>query len=132
MAGSGVTVKVEGWRELSRDFRKMGPAARKELREAIRPAGNLVRDEARRNAEEQGLKLSGTLIRRITVAVNAKGAEVRAGATHKGDATKFPYPRRHEFNGRPFLGPALDEKSADAARIIFEAMDELFDRYGFD
>lgn len=128
----GVTVKVEGFRELARDFRRMGPEARKDLRESLKPGAALVRDEAKRIAERIGLRASGTLIRRITVSVNARGAEVRSAAVNPNDGTKFNYPRRHEFTGKAHLGPAAEEKDAEVAAIVFEAMDDLFDKYGFD
>jgi hypothetical protein len=127
----GVTIKVEGWRELSADFRKMGPEAKKDLREAMKPAGILVRDRARQIARAEGLLKSGTLIRRVTVAVNAKGVEVRAAATNRNDATRFNYPRRYEFTGRPFLAPALEQQEQHVAEIVFGAFDDLAVKYGF-
>ena len=128
---SGVTVEVHGFRELSRDFAKMGKETKKELRDALKPAGELVRDQAKVDALGQGLRDTGTPIRRIAVRVNARGVEVVAAATGKNDATKFNYPRRYEFTGRPFLAPALEQRGQAAAELVFDAFDALAKRYGF-
>lgn len=127
----GATVKVEGFAELARDFKKMGPEARKDLRDALKPAGNLVRDEAKRQADAQGLRDSGTLIRRIAVRANTRGVEVVAAAVGKNDSTRFNYPRRYEFGGRPFLAPALAAHEVETAAMVFDAFDALAERYGF-
>jgi len=133
-SNSGVTVKVEGFRELARDFRRMGPEARKDLRSALKPAGELVRDEARRIAGEKGLRITGTLIRRISVAVTSRYVAVEARAVRQNDRTRFNYPRRYEYGSggrRAFLGPALEHKGAQAADMVFRAFDDLAGKYGF-
>lgn len=128
---SGSTLKVEGWAELSRDFKRIGKDASRELRDAVKPAGILIRDQARSNAQAQGLRKTGTLIRRITVKVNRAGVVVAAAAVNRNDSTRFNYPRRWEYSGRPFLTPAFDANQERAIEMVEEGLDDLFRKYGF-
>lgn len=142
MAAAGA-VKVEGLRELVRDFRKMGKHVVRDVQRELGDVAKVVADEARSIAEAKDLRRSGDLVRSIRPRVRGATALVRASATHRG----FNYPRRFEFEGgrrgasdashfrgrgpRAFLGPALDAKEGEIVDAMNDVLDRLTSRNGF-
>lgn len=55
----GVTIKVQGLKELDRAFGKVDKDLRKELRVALKEAAGIVADDARGRAERFGSKTAG-------------------------------------------------------------------------
>jgi HK97 gp10 family phage protein len=114
-------VEVTGLASLLRDLKKLEPEVYKELRSGLKNAGQIVADEAKRNASSLFRKRTGDLSRKITPAVKQKEVVVRAKAKHRG----YDYPGRLEFDparARPFLYPALDAKVNEARAAIDAAV----------
>lgn len=130
MASSG-TIRVEGLAELRRSFGKMDKALNKEYRERLKGIAGIVADEAKDIAGSKGLKDSGKLIKSIKPGTSGAKAIVRAGATKRG----YPYPAvweyRRDGKGRPFLGPALEDKADEVIDALGSMLDEVAESGGF-
>lgn len=116
--GGGSYVSISGLRPLLRDLKRLEPATYKELRQGLKDAGQIVADEAKRNALSLYKKRTGDLSTKITPAVQQRAVLVRAKAKHRG----YDYPGRLEFTKKPFAEPALQSKVNDARDAIDEAI----------
>lgn len=118
------TVQVEGLKALNKALKEAGEGAEKDLRRELKIAGVLVRDEAKRIAQANGLNDTGALIRGIkvgyrrtsvtiyetasrdsSVAVkkrvrNRKGFRGSVWVQAGSDRRNYPYPIIYEFGGR--------------------------------
>lgn len=125
------TIRVEGLSELRRSFRKMDGSLSKEYRDRIKDIAGIVADEARSVAEKKGLHKTGKLIRSIKPGTRGTTGLVRASATRNG----YPYPAvweyRQDGEGRPFLRPALEDKSDEVVDALGEMLDDVFEDGGF-
>lgn len=117
------TVRVQGLRELQRDFRRMSSELAKDLRSELREAGDIVRDDARpRMAGYSGKTAAGfrTVVRARGVAV-----EQRLGRTTG---------KRPDFGAlqmREALVPALDAKQDEVVDRLDRMLDHLAGENGF-
>lgn len=117
-------VSIEGLPQLVRGFERMGADLKKEVRADLRKGADLVRDQARLNAAERGLRRSGRLISGLRTIVRS-GAVVLVRSTTK--RAGFPYPAIYEYGhggARNFLDPALAQKSDE----VVEHLATMFDR----
>lgn len=123
---AGYAVKIEGLPQLVRGFERMGADVKKAVRADLRQSGDLVRDQARLNADARGLRRSGRLISGMRTIVRS-GADVRVR-----DVTKrkgFPYPAVYEYGGggsRNFLEPALGQKTNEVMDRLDTMLERLF------
>lgn len=151
-------IRVQGLSGLVRDFGRMSKTLRKELQDELRDAAELVADEARAEAERQGLHDTGALIRSIGTRVGRSIAYVRATATSKHRTTDrvrvrslpgsrggsrtaaaatstvrdFPYPKLYEYRDggrRAFLAPALQTKRQEVERHVERILDKLENQF---
>lgn len=132
---TSTTVRVEGLSELIRDLGKLERGIRKEIRGELKDVAEIVAEQARDNAREQGLVDSGRLVKLTKPFARGSTAGVRSGATRDG----YPYPARYEFGGRganavgprAYLRPALDEKTSDVVDALGDVIDRLTSASGF-
>lgn len=133
---SDFTLHVEGLTALQKDLRAASKDALKDFREEeLRPIGKMVADTAYLIAKAKGLNDTGQLTRRLqgrgAVRVNNKGVVVTA--TAKNRSTGYPYPAIYEYGlkrGRPFLGPALDQRQNDVQRLTEHWVSKYLDKHG--
>lgn len=121
-------MKTEGLTETLRDLGKFDKELRKRVTGRIRELLRVVRDEARREAAEQGFgkpgrsgRGTGELVKDIKISVTNRGGMLRETAVN---AHGYSYPRIYEFrklHGRPFLYPAAEKE----APHIEEAIERL-------
>jgi hypothetical protein len=116
--GGGQYVTITGLRPLLRELRATEPAVYKELRLGLKQAGQIVADEAKRNAAQTYKVRTGDLSKKITPAVQQTAVLVRAKAKHRG----YDYAGRLEYTKRPFAEPALQSKVYEARAAIDEAI----------
>ncbi|MBT9154752.1 MAG: hypothetical protein DDT39_01431 [Firmicutes bacterium] len=123
-------VVLGGFKEMMKAVRKMEPVMRKEMRTRLKTAGQIVSDEAKAQARQQGLVATGKLVRSIRVGLRARSVSIVVGAKRK--SRKFPkgynYPKLHEYGDggkRAFLRPALAVKREDAVKKFIEVLDEV-------
>lgn len=119
----------EDFKDLLKALASMDKTARKEARRKLREVGEIVAVEARAQAEQQGLRKSGNLIRQIRPRVGRSSIQIVAAAKRKSAAYPrgFNYPLVHEYgpHKRPFMRPALAAKWDEAHRKFEEVLDEL-------
>ena len=119
----------EDIRDLLKALKTMDKALRPAARKKLREVGEIVAAEARTQAESQGLRKSGRLIRQIRPRLGRMSIQVAATATKKSPAFPrgFSYPALHEYgpNKRPFMRPALTAKRVEAFDKFAEVLDEL-------
>jgi len=125
-AGDPVELRFKGLKELDRALGKADKTLRKELRNRLKDAADIVATEAREIAAAKGLRKSGDLIRGIRPYAASGRAGVRSSATHGG----YNYPRRLEYEqGKPTLGPALDAKADEVIRSAEGLVDDIADDF---
>lgn len=122
MAGQN-TVRVEGLRELQRDFRKISRDLSRELRDALKEAAEPAREEAERLATEKGY---GAKWSRIKTGVTVRGAYIAPAARRRGGS-----PRRN-FGGLLWhvMDDAAEAKRPDIERSAERMLDRLTDENG--
>lgn len=120
MAG---TIRVEGLRDLQRDFQRMSKDLSKEVRDELRQIGNVVRDEARQlfvGVDARSAAGYRTRVRRGSVAVEQS----------KGKTTG----QHPEFSGlqlRRALTPVLVSKSDETVESLDRMLGRLAGHNGF-
>lgn len=151
-------IRVQGLSGLVRDFGRMSKTMRKGLQDELREAAEIVAAEARAEAERQGLRDTGALIRSIGTRISRSVAFVRATATSKhrtedrvrvrslpggrgGSRTQaagtstvrdFPYPKLYEYRDggrRAFLAPALATKRQEVERAVERILDRVENQF---
>lgn len=132
MAASVISIRQkqgQDIRDLLKALKGMDKALRREPRKKLREIGEIVAAEARAQAQQQGLRRTGKLIRQIRPRLGRMSVQVAAMATRKGPANPrgFSYPRIHEYGPakRPFMRPALAAKKEEAERKFAEVLGEL-------
>ena len=93
-ATEGLTFTVEGWQRITASMRQLEPKVKRKMRRRFRKPAEQIRDAARENARQQGLVLSGGLVKSIKVRINKGGIAVAAGGK------SAPHARVHEEGGR--------------------------------
>ncbi len=124
------TIVLGGFKEMMKAIRKMEPVMRKETRTKLKTAGQIVSDEAKVQARQQGLYATGKLVRSIRIGLRARSVNIVVGAVRK--SRKFPkgysYPKRYEYERggkRAFLRPALAAKREEAVQEFAKILDEM-------
>ena len=133
MASAG-TVRVDGLRELIRDFKKVEKGLAREIRREIKSIAKIVSVEAQRIAFAKGLWETGELIKMTKPAVRGAVGLVRASATNKG----YAYPFVYEYGGRgagksgprAWVNPALDNKQREVVEAFEDVLDKVTSRAG--
>jgi phage gpG-like protein len=116
-------IKLEGFREFSRDLRKLEPAVAKELRADIKVAAGKVATAAQANAP----RLTGAYARSIRPYVTARGASVgsrlpQAGLLHFGGTIR-PRGVPITFQARPVVSEALDRQTDQIVEDLGDSID---------
>ncbi|MBT9156743.1 MAG: hypothetical protein DDT37_01731 [Firmicutes bacterium] len=123
-------IVLGGFSETMRAIRRMESVMRKEMRLKLKAAGQIISDEAKAQANQQGLVATGKLVRSIRVGLRARSVSVIVGARRK--SRKYPkgfnYPKVYEYGTagkRAFLRPALAAKKEEAVQKFEEILDEM-------
>jgi hypothetical protein len=133
-AGGAGGVRVNGLKELVRDFRKVERGLGREIRREIKSIAKIVSDEARRIALAKGLRDSGDLIKMTKPAIRGSTGLVRSSATRRG----YPYPFIYEYGKRgasktgprAWVNPALDAKQDEVVEAFEDVLDKITSRAG--
>lgn len=127
MAGTHLSMEVEGLKELQKQIRDLGDAElRKQLREANKSVAQMVVDQALPNVPVRSGKLRASLKASATQtsAYGKAGSSVRvpyAAAIHWG------YPSRH-IRAAPFLWDAADAVLNRAVKEYEDQLQSLIDK----
>jgi HK97 gp10 family phage protein len=141
----GVTLRVDGLKELADKLRAMGPdLSRVALRAGVRDAAKLVRDDAKlRNPDDTKLTEENIYIQHIgnqssdTQQTFFVGVRSRRGRYSKGKKKPLPFYWRYiEFGtskaaARPFMRPAFEQNiraSIDAIAAQISKRIKSYDR----
>jgi hypothetical protein len=127
MAGTTASIRIEGLRELNRALAKVNREVGGEVRDALKKAGEPVRQTAE--------QLAGAEIRNI----GPTWSKIRTGSTFSS-VYVAPAARRRGGSGRPNLGvllleralwPSAEQHSADTEKEVLRAFDSLVRSAGF-
>lgn len=137
-----MSVRVKGAAEIEAVLKKLPERlARNVVQAALRAGGTLIAKQAKANLEANGSVDSGFLKSKIGVSGKKGKAQVgvltgqtiveRGGKMRRARATS--YARFIEFGNKnlaakPFIRPALDEKSVETFRVIGERMGKGVER----
>ena len=117
----GVTVRLDGLRQLQRQLKKIETDLPKQMKAVAKSAANIVADEARAMSPYKTGRLSGT----VKTGATAKGAYMKVGG-------KLPYSKvimfgwpRHNITGNPFPYRALDAKRQEVINSFSRGIGEL-------
>jgi phage gpG-like protein len=134
MAGTHLSVDVEGVKELQARIRDLGDAElRKELRDANKSVAQAVVDAALPNVPvrsgrlRQSVKASATQ----TAAYGKAGSPARvpyAAAIHWGAGPRLGTRGPHNIGGRPFLWDAADQTINRAVREYEDMIQDLIEK----
>jgi hypothetical protein len=130
---------------IARDMRNLTPETQKAVRPKIRKAGQLVADDAKRNASWSSRIPPSIRVRtsfranreNVTVLVgnkNAPHARPYEGITSRGSTFRHPVHGREWWvaqDTRPFLIPAAEAKQVEAADLISSALTDASIALGF-
>lgn len=119
-------VRIEGLREFRRDLRRIDAELPKGVTKALKASAEIVATEARIRAP---VGPSGRLKGSIRSFTRGDRAGVRVNAKRRSPRYPggYPYPRRIEFQLRPFLHPALVAKQRQVAERMERVIDDVAD-----
>jgi HK97 gp10 family phage protein len=161
MMADGMKATIEGVPALTAAFREVRDHMKRSTAfRMVAAAGSVVRSEAKRQAQAQGLRKTGALINNIAFkrerAVPEGTVQYNVGVRHGRDITKKGekklllkvgksgrivrandpfYFRFHEqgtkkLQARPFLAPALESKRAEAIKAMEDRLQKSLDKAG--
>jgi hypothetical protein len=121
MAPQGQTVRVKGYRELLRACDRAGPESKKEVRGALRAAGEIVRVDA----TDRFSSVDPRSARGYRVRVRQTGVAVEQSLRR----TTGLHPEFGRLQMRDALIPALETKADDVVREIDKALETVEDHF---
>lgn len=124
-------VRLEGFREFSRDLKRLEPEVAKELRRDIKAAAEKVAAAARADAPRR----TGAYAASIKTYVTARGAAVgsrlpQAGVVHFGGTIR-PRGTPIVFTARPVISEALDRRTDQLVNDLGDAVERAARRTGW-
>jgi hypothetical protein len=119
-----MAVRVEGLRELRRDFGRMSKTLKRDLDKQLRQAGQVVADDARPRLARYDVRSAAGI-----------GVRVRGGGRvvveQKRRRVTGKRPDYGSLQMREALVPAVEAKQGEVERNLERMLDNLADRNGF-
>lgn len=124
---TSATIRVRGYRELSRTFKEMGREVQKEARDELKAAGEPVRAAAEANAVTS-ISNIGDNWSRMRLGVTSKVVYIAPRARSRGGSRR---PNLAVLLLNDAMIPALGANETEIVHGLEQAINHLADRHGF-